>query len=498
MGKTDPVTPVRVTVFPLSIALLAGIGAVQIAVVLFFVSPDLALIPLVLFVILCLVAPFFPESWFFIPVITRGRKQKNAVSLTFDDGPSPETTPLLMDMLKRYNVPATHFVIGAKAKAHPELVDRMLSQGHTLGNHTMNHDVFIMLKSSKRLGQEIEQCTNVLEAHGVSPLMFRPPVGIVNPRLWRELLVRGIHCIIFSVRAHDMGNRRVAGIAHRILKKVKEGDIVVLHDRALKTKQLVEPWLKEMEQVVTGIQAKGLRIVPLADLIGQPVMSTENSGSAHGPVASFYDGIAGFYDREQDTGLISVVRRAEHEAVMKRLPSFVRHPDRVLEIGCGTGLYTLELARMAKEVVAVDVSGGMLNVLERKAANGHLENIRFVKGDIQGMPIDGRFGAICAFSSFEYVPDLAGLLKRLAEYLEPGGVLYFTTAHRTFMRFWSQVGNAMRQGVWLHARSIPEIKKALLQAGLIPVVIQPHGLNQGFIDKVFLGGVLLEVMAKKT
>ncbi len=76
MGKTDPVVLRRVTLFPLSIALLAGIGAIQIAMVLFFVSPDLALIPLILFVILCLVAPFFPGSWFFMPVITHGNKQK--------------------------------------------------------------------------------------------------------------------------------------------------------------------------------------------------------------------------------------------------------------------------------------------------------------------------------------------------------------------------------------------------------------------------------------
>ncbi len=492
MGKTDPVVLRRVTLFPLSIALLAGIGAIQIALVLFFVSPDLALIPLILFVILCLMAPFFPESWFFMPVITHGRKQKNAVALTFDDGPSPETTPLLLEMLKKYNVPATHFVIGARAKAHPMLVDSMLSQGHTLGNHTMNHDVLIMLKSSKRLGQEIEQCQKVLEAHGVYPLMFRPPVGIVNPRLWRELLVRGMHCVIFSVRARDIGNRRVAGIAHRILKKVRDGDIIILHDRALKTKQLVGPWLKEMEQVITGIQSKGLRIVALADLIGQPVMNTAQDGFVRGPVAAFYDGIAGFYDKEQDSGLISVPRRAEHEAVIKRLPSFVRRQDRVLEIGCGTGLYTIELARMAKEVVAVDVSNRMLNVLEHKAAHEHLENIRYVKGDIQEIPVDGRFNCICAFSSFEYVPDLAGLIKRLAEYLEPGGVLYFTTAHRTFLRFWSQVGNAMRQGIWLHARSIREVRKNLLQAGLSPIIIETHGLNLG-LDT----GIILEVMAKK-
>lgn len=496
MGKADPVARPAArsgaTVFPISPAVLAGIGALQTAIVLVFLSPYTALVPLAAFIVLCMVAPFKPGMRFFMPVITHGVKGKNRVALTFDDGPSPETTPHLLELLKKHNVPVTHFVIGAKAQAHPALIRDMLAQGHTIANHTMNHDVVVMLKSSKRLGQEIEQCQDVLAEHGVRPLMFRPPVGIVNPRLWRELLVRGMHCMIFSLRAGDMGNRRVSGIARRILGRVKDGDIVILHDRALKTKDLVGPWLREMEQVITGIQAKGLRIVPLAELIEQPVMTPVQDGPSHGPVAAFYDGIAGSYDKEQNSGLISVLRKAEHAAVIARLPSFVKESDRVLEIGSGTGLYTLELARRAKEVVAVDMSDRMLGILKSKAQDEHLSNIGYRAGDIMDMNFDSRFNHICAFSSFEYVPDLDRLIVRLAGYLEPGGTLYFTTAHKGFLRFWAQVGNAMRQGVWLHARSIHKVRKALLQAGLEPLDIKTRGATS-----IFGRGLVLEVMAKK-
>ncbi len=492
MGKADSVAPQRVTIFPLSPAVLAGIGALQIAIALAFLSPHLIAAPLVVFLVLCLLAPFFPQARFFMPVITSGTKGKNAVALTFDDGPSPETTPLLLGLLKKYNVPATHFVIGNKMQEHPDLVRMMLAQGHTLANHTMNHDVFIMLKPAKKLGQEIEQCQNVMAAFGVQPLMFRPPVGIVSPRLWRELLIRGMHCVIFSLRARDMGNRKVAGIARRILGKVRDGDIIILHDRALKTKDLVGPWLKEVEQVITGIQAKGLRIIPLADLIERPIMAGVQDSSVHGPIAAFYDGIAGSYDQEQDAGVIARLRRTERAAVIKRLSSFVRQPDRVLEIGAGTGRYTLELARLAKEVVAVDVSDRMLQILRGKAQRAHLNNISFVRGDIQDIPVDHRFSHICAFSSLEYVPDLAALLKNLSGQLEPGGLFYCTTAHRTFFRFWAQIGNAMRQGVWLHARGRRQIRTALMQAGLTPLVIESQGTMS-----VLNAGVLLEILAKK-
>jgi peptidoglycan/xylan/chitin deacetylase (PgdA/CDA1 family)/ubiquinone/menaquinone biosynthesis C-methylase UbiE len=501
MGKTDPVVPVRVTVFPLSIALLAGIAAIQISVVLFFVLPSRAIVPLAVFIILCLVAPFFPGLWFFMPVITHGAKQKNAVALTFDDGPSPETTPLLLDLLEKYGLHATHFVIGSKAASYPDLIKGILSQGHDLGNHSMTHDVFLMLKSSKVLGEEILQCQRVLAGYGVRPLMFRPPVGIVNPRLWPELLEQGLSCITFSRRGRDYGNRRIQGIARRILKQVKAGDVIMLHDCAPKTKGQINLWLQEIEEVITVVQAKGLQIIPLSALIGRPVMEPVGEGHSSNPAAAFYDAIAGSYDDEQQGTLIAISRKPEHDTVTKRLHDFVRPSDSILEIGPGTGMYTLELARLAQEVTAVDVSGRMLNVLEHKAVSEHLTNIKYVRGDSQEIFLDNelnhRFNHICAFSSLEYVPDISALIQRLSQHLEPQGILYFTTAHRTFFRFWTQIGNAMRQGIWLHARSIPEIRKALLQAGLTPVVIQTHGLNLGFNNRVFLGGVLLEVMAKK-
>lgn len=277
MGKTDLIVPPRKSIVPFSPAALAGIAAILIAAGLAFVSICLVVIPLAVFLLACIIAPFFPGLQFFMPVITHGLKNTNAVALTFDDGPSPETTPPLLHLLKKLSVPAMHFVVGAKAASHPHLIKDILAQGHELGNHSMRHDSFLMLKSSANLAEEIAKCQGVLESFGILPLAFRPPVGIVNPRLRKQLLKLGMYCITFSRRGRDWGNRKVKGIAYRIVNRVRPGDIIMLHDCLPKGDASVEQWLGEVEETIAGIRAKGLRIVRLAELIGIPVMAAAQS-----------------------------------------------------------------------------------------------------------------------------------------------------------------------------------------------------------------------------
>ncbi len=100
--------------------------------------------------------------------------------------------------------------------------------------------------------------------------------------------------------------------------------------------------------------------------------------------------------------------------------------------------------------------------------------------------------ATVSFSCDKYVADLPALLARLARLLEPGGTLYFTTARRGPWRLFAQIGNALRQGLWLHARSGPELRRALAQAGLEAVSLRKHGMR-GWPG----GGLLWEVCAKR-
>nr|WP_321403195.1 polysaccharide deacetylase family protein [uncultured Desulfobacter sp.] len=263
----------------LSTAEKTGLSAFILAGVLsVFLGPGWSIVPLAGFVGLCLAAPFATRFGFFLPVVCRGDCKKACVSLTFDDGPDSVTTPLILDILQSYQVPATFFVTGKNARSHPDLIARILAQGHTIGNHTYSHDPLIMLKSSRQLKAEIVQTQHVLGTHGIRPLVFRPPVGIISPKLGPVLSELGMRAVNFSCRAMDQGNRRVSGMASKILDRVRPGDIILLHDLKPRPETHDNPsirhFLTELECILDGLESHNLSVVPLSELIGQPVMET--------------------------------------------------------------------------------------------------------------------------------------------------------------------------------------------------------------------------------
>ena len=259
-------------------AVIAGTIALLLAGLLLFVGPASAVVPLGLFIFLCLVAPFRPEVGFFLPVIHRGKGNRRAVALTFDDGPDPDVTPRLLALLGRHGVPATFFVTGLRAERYPELIRETLLLGHSLGNHSYRHDPLLMLRSAKTLREEVALTQEALSAFAVRPLIFRPPVGITNSRLPGVLGELGMCCVTFSCRAFDRGNRRIAGLARKILGKVQPGDIVLLHDITPRGGGTVDQWLAQTELILTGLKDRGYELLSLPELIGRPVMESLPTG----------------------------------------------------------------------------------------------------------------------------------------------------------------------------------------------------------------------------
>jgi peptidoglycan-N-acetylglucosamine deacetylase len=243
------------------------------AIVLAMVNEWLCMLPLGIFVACYLGAPFFPQAGFFLPVISRGCTGGNMVALTFDDGPDTATTPRILELLEKNKTKATFFVIGEKAQRHPDIMREIISGGHEVGNHSYRHDVLLMLRSRQTITTEILMAQEGISAFGIRPLVFRPPAGITNPKLGGILKQHSLHCVTFSCRGFDAGNRRVEGLAERILKKVRPDDIILLHDVLPKGSVSADRWLEEMVKIFTGLKSKNLQPVSLERLIGRPAIS---------------------------------------------------------------------------------------------------------------------------------------------------------------------------------------------------------------------------------
>jgi peptidoglycan-N-acetylglucosamine deacetylase len=255
----------------LSPAEKSGISALALALGLFLIQPVLAPIPLFIFLLFCLAAPFFPGSTFFLPVISRARAKTDGIALTFDDGPSPASTPILLDLLAQYDLPATFFVVGEKAAKHPGLITAILEGGHTIGNHSLRHDYFLMLRPPKTLEADIRDTQEILRKSGVTPLVFRPPTGISGPRLVKALAGENLRAVTYSCRAFDRGNRNIRNLAGKILRRLRPGDIIMLHDLPPYDGSMTDYWQEELDRLFSALKSEH-RVVPLEAIIGSPVM----------------------------------------------------------------------------------------------------------------------------------------------------------------------------------------------------------------------------------
>ncbi len=170
-----------------------------------------------------------PSSTFFRPVLIRGPQEGKRVCLTFDDGPAEGFTGQVLDILREHKVPATFFVCGMNVEKHPDLLRRIVAEGHEVGNHTYSHS-FVYFKSRRRIAEEIDRTQAIVEkVVGFRPTVFRPPYGARWFGLVPALLDRGMHLVLWSATGYDW-KKTVAGIKSAALRELKPGAIILLHD----------------------------------------------------------------------------------------------------------------------------------------------------------------------------------------------------------------------------------------------------------------------------
>lgn len=156
---------------------------------------------------------------------------RNEIALTIDDGPDPEVTPKVLDILDLYQTKATFFCIGEKAMQYPEICQEIIRRGHAIENHSQRHRHFFSLLGITGFTREITAAQNTLsQITGQTPLFFRAPAGLRNPFLDPVLSKLNLTLASWSVRGFDTQNRNAEQIKSKLISHLKAGVILLLHD----------------------------------------------------------------------------------------------------------------------------------------------------------------------------------------------------------------------------------------------------------------------------
>lgn len=175
---------------------------------------------------------YFPSSWRKARhwMQRADRLEPNVLYLTFDDGPDPESTPELLDLLAKHRVHATFFVVAAAAKKYPDLLRRMQAEGHQIGFHSNRHrSAYLMTPAQTKA--DFEAGLASLHSIGIYPKLFRPPWGVVNLASLKQIKDKGLRPVLWDVMAQDwQANITASEIAHRLDKRTWPGAVICLHD----------------------------------------------------------------------------------------------------------------------------------------------------------------------------------------------------------------------------------------------------------------------------
>ncbi|HQW29597.1 MAG: polysaccharide deacetylase family protein [Verrucomicrobiales bacterium] len=190
--------------------------------------------------------------------VTTSRK---VIAITFDDGPHPENTPRLLDMLKERKIKATFYVVGSMVKYSPELLRRMIAEGHEIGNHTVEHGNLVRL-SDEALIKELRSAHDLIIAEtGVTPRTMRPPGGAIK-KDQKKLIMKelGYPTILWSVDPQDWKRPGPSVVTSRLLSGASPGGILLVHD-------LHKPTVDAMPSTLDQLLAQGYEFVTISELI---------------------------------------------------------------------------------------------------------------------------------------------------------------------------------------------------------------------------------------
>ncbi|WP_084296059.1 polysaccharide deacetylase family protein [Desulfitibacter alkalitolerans] len=198
-----------------------------------------------------------------------GSNEKKLIALTFDDGPDDLFTPQILDVLKEHEVPATFFVVGRRCELFPEVLKRMASEGHIIGNHTWSHPNIIKLSNDKVI-EELKQTDEIINRlAGYIPILFRSPYGSMDREKVELVAKRGYKHIAWSVDSLDWKGLSAEEVKTNILENVIEGSIILQHSAGGVGEDL-SGTIKALSDIIKVLKKDGYEFTTIDKLLGLP------------------------------------------------------------------------------------------------------------------------------------------------------------------------------------------------------------------------------------
>ncbi len=194
--------------------------------------------------------------WNFFTKSINKLEDSKRLLLTFDDGPHPQFTSQILDLLDQYHIKAIFFVIGKNAEQYPEIVKEIGDRGHLIGNHSYSHASSFDISSVKEMITDIEKANQLIESiTNKKPVYFRAPFGITNPRINKLIQETKMISVGWSFRSYDTTKRNNERIIKQMKKDLKGGEILLFHDSMERSIKLLEtslPWLVEKFELTSN------------------------------------------------------------------------------------------------------------------------------------------------------------------------------------------------------------------------------------------------------
>jgi peptidoglycan/xylan/chitin deacetylase (PgdA/CDA1 family) len=183
--------------------------------------------------------------------------RRREVALTFDDGPDPELTPRILELLDRHHAKASFFCVGQKATAHPAIVREIVRRGHSVENHSYRHSPAFACFGIARMSREIDLAQQVVSGiAGRAPSFFRAPAGFRSPMLDFVLARRGLQYVSWTRRGFDSARSDRGRVLERLTRGLAAGDVLLLHDSSPVV-------LEVLPALLDALAARGLKSVAL-------------------------------------------------------------------------------------------------------------------------------------------------------------------------------------------------------------------------------------------